>query len=256
VRVVAILLLLVLAACSAGGLHVEEVGEWRGATARLRLVDVDPALGRPLRLTLELHNGGSEPLTFNAQGIRLWGLEVVGPDGLDVLYIGWRAQTFGNDQDLAPGAKAVLLEAYDISTDYLFERPGRYRIRFSGGGLSFPKRDEEWPWFFPVRLLSDWIEVTIGEGRPARVVDVVRRVLPLLPPKWSVATETFDGGLTLRLCRNSGEMGDEIWLQLGGVPESGFTRLAESLWGPLWLKDRDQIEDQLRPALLDVLTRR
>lgn len=96
---------------------------------------------------------------------------------------------------------------------------------------------------YPIWLRSDWVEFTIGEGKAAPVVDIVRRLHPILPEGWSIATGSSEDAITVRLCRNSGAKGDEIGLQLGGRPDSGFTRLGDGPWGAVWLKDRHPIED-------------
>lgn len=141
-----------LASCSGGGLKHEEFLEGRGASTRLRLVDVGPKKGRPLRLTLELHNGGPAPVLYDDQGIGLGSFEEGGAGGKGVPYIGWWSSTFGSDRELAPGETAVLLKAGDIFTDDLIEAPGRYRLSFGGGGLYFNKPGEDWPGFFPILI--------------------------------------------------------------------------------------------------------
>ena len=77
-----------VASCSSGGMKYQELREWRGASTRLRLVEVEPNLGGPLRLTLELHNGGPAPILYDSQGLGLGTFDVQGPDGRDVPYIG------------------------------------------------------------------------------------------------------------------------------------------------------------------------
>ena len=147
-----------------------------------------------------------------------------------------------------------MLEAWDISTDYLFEGPGRYLLRFGGGGLIFNKPGEDGPGFYPVQLVSNRIEFTIREGKPAPVVEVVRRLRPILPDGWNIATASFEGAITVRLIRGTGKKGDEIWLQLGGMPGEGFSQIGEGPWGTLRIKNGDIIEKELRPSLLHVLT--
>jgi hypothetical protein len=248
-------ILAAVAACSTGSLQEEGRREWRGVSTQVTLEDLNPALGNPLRVRLELHNRGSTPLTYNDH-IDMGCFAVVGPGGENVPYIGWIAQSFASDTTLAPGESVSLLEHQDLSIDYLFERPGRYRIRFTGGGLALRKTGGEGPGFHPVHLVSNWVEVRVGEGRPAPVVEVVRRLRETLPKEWSIGTGVGGNRMTIRLLRrNPWVPEDEVWLRIGDPPEKGDVRFGESRWGPVWLSRTTRVGHELLPALREALIR-
>ena len=255
-RTLAAALLVALGSCASPGPGVEERREWRRASTEVQLLDLHPNLGSPLRVTLVLRNAGTRLFLYDDQDVDRDSFDLVGPDGRDVPYIGWIGSRIAREKAVEPGASTTLLYAYDLATEYLIDRPGRYRLGFSGRGLRFWKPEEEGPADYPVRLVSSWVEVRIGEGGPPPAVEIVRRLLPVLPERWRICTGSFEqGSLVVRLLRPTRKEGDEIFLQLGGAPDGGFTRLAEGPWGPIWLMEGGVVEEDLRPALMAALTR-
>ncbi len=247
--------LAVVASCASPGPVLEERREWRRSSTQLHLLDVDPPLGQPLRVTLYLRNAGTRPFLYDDQDIERGSFDIVGPDGREVPYIGWIGSRVGVEKVLNPGASTALLHSYDLSSEYLFDRPGRYRIRFAGRGLRFWKQEEEGPADYPVRLVSSWIEFTIGEGEPAPAAEIVRRLRPILPGQWRISTGSFDrGSLALRLIRHTRGPADEIYIQVGGAPDGGFQRVGEGPWGSIWLLEGCVVEEELRPAIFAALS--
>lgn len=246
---------LLLAGCSTSP-GFEERNEWRRGSVQLRILDVEAELGKPLRVTLHLRNDGSRPLLYEARGVERESFDLLGPDGQDVPYIGWPPSSPGDEKALDSRSSESLLNGYDLSTEYLIDRPGRYRLRFSGRGLRFWKAEEAGPGLYPIRLVSEWTEFTVREGEPPAPVEIARRLRSIAPAGWRVHTGSFDSGSwVLRLLRSS-RRNDEIDLVVGRVPaELGYRRLAEGRWGPVCLKDGHVVEDGLLRALLDALTR-
>lgn len=254
-RLHSIAVLAAVASCTSPGPAMEERREWRRASMHLQLLDVDPNLGQSLRVTLDLRNAGTRQFLYDDQDVDRGSFDLVGPDGCDVPFIGWIGSRTGVEKALAPGSSTTLLYACDLSSEYLIDRPGRYRLRFSGRGLRFWKPEEAGPGDYPVRLVSDWVEIQIGEGTPTPAATMARRLRSILPEHWRLCSGSFErGSLVLRLLRSTRGNRDEIFIQIGGAPNAGFLHLAEGPWGSIWLLEGCVVEEELRPAILAALT--
>lgn len=258
-------LLMILAGCSAAP-YFEERREWRRASVRVTLRDVDVTLGHPMLVTLDLRNEGARPFLYEAREMGRGSFDILGPDGREVPYIGWEESRPGEEQALDPRRSTHLLLGFDLSTEYLIDRPGRYRLRFSGRELRFWKPEEDGPGLYPIRLVSDWMEFTVREGAAPPAVELVRRLQPILPEGWRVRVGSFDpGSFVARLIRPW--VRSEIYLVLGcasevgyscvlgRLPEVRYSLLADSPWGPVFTRDGGWIEPELLPPLLEALTR-
>lgn len=104
-----------------------------GRSSRLTAVTRNPLLGQPLRVRLEIKNVSERPIRFDDQQAAVNGsLEIRGPDGIGIPYIGTSFQTFGVETELKPGDAKTIFADLDISGKYLVDRPGAYTIRFRG----------------------------------------------------------------------------------------------------------------------------
>ena len=85
-------------------------------------------LGAPVRLRLELVNATGEAWSFDDQQAGLNGsLEVTGPDGARVPYVGPSCQTCGGPELLPSGETAVLFSGLDLGGQYPWIGPGATR---------------------------------------------------------------------------------------------------------------------------------
>jgi hypothetical protein len=104
-----------------------------GAASRLTLVTDKPTLGQPLLVKLEMRNMGTVPATYDSQQAAVNGsLEVRGPDGAKVAYIGAPVQTVGGDRTLNAGDSVTIFTKLDANSQYHLARPGKYTIQFRG----------------------------------------------------------------------------------------------------------------------------
>lgn len=157
---------------------------------RLSLVDGALSVGLPLRVRVELSNLGSGAIAYDAQGVGQAGsFSLVGPDGRPVPYISGSRQTFGSDTPLPPGASATVNEL-DLAELYLIDRPGTYRIRFTGGGLYVVDPDDtELDPFSLMAPASNELTVQLASGVLPERTDLARRLLEILPEGWELGVD-------------------------------------------------------------------
>jgi hypothetical protein len=93
-------------------------------------------IGKPMLFRLELINDGPVDLSYDRQQVDVNDpLIVTGENGKRVRYIGEECQTAGAFQPIRAGRTVVLFDKLDIARQYQINKPGRYDVQFSGGGL-------------------------------------------------------------------------------------------------------------------------
>lgn len=106
-----------------------------GVQSRLSLVTARPQVGQPLRVRLELKNVGSVPIRYDSQQAEVNGsLSVTGPDGKPAPYIATSFQTMGSAKNIQPGDTKTIFSTFNVTEQYLLEKPGKYAIKFVGRG--------------------------------------------------------------------------------------------------------------------------
>lgn len=197
-----------------------EILQIAGLETRLVLLDEKPAVGRPIRVRVELANRGPETWVFN-EGHRHISLEdcldVIGPDEIEVPYVGGFVQGSHTVGTLDPGETVTLGMELDIASLHPIIVPGRYRVRFGGRRLKMCLLKEAPDVFVinanasgalfggpgwesmrtllnsPVRLPSEWINIEIGPGTPAPEMVIATRLLKVLPEGWKLKINPRNG---------------------------------------------------------------
>ncbi len=212
-------------------------------------------LGAPVRLRLELVNATGEAWSFDGQQAGINGsLEVTGPDGATVPYVGPSCQTCGGPELLPSGETAVLFSGLDLG--YLLDRPGRYTVRYAGRGVSVdrgPVRGGGVLW--DSKETVDPCEVTfeLAPGEVPRGARVTRALLSAAPEGWWL---TADGtSWALVSTGGSGLKSDAqcVRLREGAPAEPGEVQVGRGLFlsaspgaAALWPEHRARIEAALR----------
>ncbi|MBI3856938.1 MAG: hypothetical protein HY293_14720 [Planctomycetes bacterium] len=222
----------------------EKGSPWNGVSTRLQLVDEAPALGKPVRVRLDLVNGGQAAVIYDDQGVSTnESLDVVGPDGHRAPFIDISRQTAGSSRILEPGKSVTLFKELDLSENYLLDVPGKYHVRFSGRGLWIIDL-QEIPFLVHGRrmdpgdeplLTSDWIVFDVADGKTSGSTEVARRLLGIAPKGWRVAALTAsDGTLHAELSRSTGliDTVKRVSIHIGGDAASPKREyFGQSPWG-------------------------
>jgi len=123
-------------------------------------------LGEPMLFRLELVNGGNAELQYDDQQVAVnASMCITDAAGRPVPYTAGPVQTGGAPQPAGPAQTVVLFDDLDIARQYAIDEPGRYRVQFSGRGLSVGAIDPE------IRLRSSKLIMMLGT-LPSNMVEI------------------------------------------------------------------------------------
>lgn len=149
-------------------------------------------LGDPIIVSVTVSNQAPQvkEVDLNATA---WGcFEVTDPDGKTLPYVGAIYQVRANTAAVQPHSTVTINDALDLTDKYLFQKAGRYSIRFRELGFSD----------------SPAIAIEVTAGRLSEIDDVFVSLLPVCPNGWylskslHVVVEPFGPGFALNFMRN------------------------------------------------------
>ena len=151
-------------------------------------------LGDPIVVSVRVTNHTPEPAVASRSATAFDCFEVTGPGGERLRYFGSDGQVFADRIDVRPFSGATIAEAIDLTDKYLFQKPGRYSVRFSGLSNSPP------------------VTIEVTPGRLSELDEVAVFLLSVCPDGWRLVKDgrgevTPFGrarvqGFVLHLCRN------------------------------------------------------
>lgn len=154
-------------------------------------------LGEPMKVSVRVTNQAPQEAEASRSATAFDCFEVTGPDGKTLPYVGFDGQIMLNPVQVPP-ASTVPLGDLDLTDKYLFEKTGRYSIRFTGGGTGLRGS------------LPLLVEVT--PGQLSEFDRVVACLLPVCPKGWHLAKDAHGEvtpfgrspveGFALHLCHN------------------------------------------------------
>ena len=157
-------------------------------------------LGDPIVVSLRVTNQTSRAAATIQSATAFDCFEVIGPDGKRLPYIGFDGQAAARPMDVPPFSAVTLAnaEALDLTDKYLFQKPGRYSVRFSG--------------MFTGLADSPAITFEVTPGRLSEFDQVVVALLAVCPDSWGLVKDSRGevtplgrsraSGFTLHLCHN------------------------------------------------------
>jgi hypothetical protein len=155
-------------------------------------------LGDSIKVSVRVTNQGTEAAVASRSMTAFDCFEVTGPDGKRLPYVGFDGQVGLDRLDVRPASTATIAESLDLTDKYLFQKPGRYSIRFNGksAGLSD----------------SPAIAIEVTPGQISEVDSVVVSLLPVCPKGWHIVKDghgevtpfgpTRVPGFVIHICRN------------------------------------------------------
>jgi len=224
-------------------IHYEEVRSWNGLSVELFLLDASPVLGQPFHIRLDLKDSSSRPTFYSAQAVSYGGFDLMSPQGTGALQFASFIPRFEKHKPISPGETVNLAKDLDLTTQFLVDVSGPWRLRFRGNLLL--SEEEPGPTlsaYAPVFLTSDWIEVTIRDGKLARRTEVARRLFDVRPAGWmlSVSEENPDIHATLYIPNDF----PSKWIKgfsvrIGtGAPDYDEELLGATRWGEAYFSNR------------------
>ncbi len=215
-------------------------------------------IGRPMLLSLEIKNEGTDPVACGRISVAVNDpMLVTGPDGETISYVDTGYQTAGGIDVILPGEAIVLADQYDVTSQYRIIRPGRYTFQFRGT--------------HPGGKPSNVLEVDVKPGPLSGMEQIVERLLPVLPAGWKFTRHMASAGddasaqlLYVHLIGQprgkGGDKGVLFLIIMGGDPAGTNPWLKEqfdlwglSSWGPVYAQVNDA--DQLWPNHRTEITR-
>jgi hypothetical protein len=197
--------------------------DWVDVSLQLRTVSGNPSVGGHLVVELDIKNATAHTLVYDPQSIRpIFGLEMLGPDGKSIPFVGARSQTFGELHAIGPKSVAKTVATVDLGAEFLAITPGTYRVRYNGRGLWIIKLNEikslvhgyrEQPFGRPSDpvLVSEWIEIALGEGKVPKRLEIVKQLLDVVPPGWYVSLLTDPTAGTVEIeCARKASLKDQV----------------------------------------------
>jgi hypothetical protein len=161
-----------------------------GLQIQLVSVSKEFAVGKPMLFRLEMTNVSDETLPYRPTAYMVNDPMIVkGPDGKSMAFMGGPCQTAVGLEFIEPGETVVLVDSYDVTSQYHITNPGRYSFQFRG-------------WVGA----SNTVEVDVKRGRLSPIESVVEILKPILPKGWELTrrTHTIDYPRGAQLGRSLG----------------------------------------------------
>jgi len=204
------------------GDHVSRAEKMRkGLEIRLVPLAEEFVIGKPMLFRIEMTNVSGETLGFMQDS---WAVNdpmiVKGPDGNKVAYIASHCQTFAWFDFIEPSETIVLVESYDVASQYHIAKPGRYSFQFKR--LSVKR--------------SNVAEVEVRSGEPSPRELLTEKLKPIVAKKWEFSR-------TITPCERfaAGNVGNCLALSM--VDRKGGKELNASIFIRVFLDcDKSQID--------------
>jgi len=127
-------------------------------------------LGDAIRISLRVKNQAAQEVTVDQSATAFDCFEVTDPDEQPATHVGFRGQIRSNPTRLQPSSTVMIADGLDLTDKYLFQKAGRYSIRFRGDGIGVPG--------------SNTITVDVTPGQLSEFDQLVIRLLPVRPEGW------------------------------------------------------------------------
>jgi len=155
-------------------------------------------LGDPIIVSVHVTNQAAQATEVDRSATAFDSFEVTSPEGKPLPYVGFDGQVAMNRVDVQPLSSVTIADALDLTDKYLFQKPGRYSIRFSGKSTGLSD--------------SPAIAIEATSGRLSESDDVAASLLPVCPDGWHLAKDARGEvtpfgrspvpGFSLHLCHN------------------------------------------------------
>jgi hypothetical protein len=141
-------------------------------------------LGDPIEVSLSVKNQGDSEQAVDKSATAFACFDVTDEEGQPVPYVGFIGQVMANPVRVEPSATVPIAEKLDLTEKYLFQKPGRYTIRFNGS-LAFAGFSSA---VGPVTGIpsSNPILVDLRPGQLGGLDRIVARLLPACPKGWGI----------------------------------------------------------------------
>jgi hypothetical protein len=151
-------------------------------------------LGDPIIVSVSVSNQAPQVKEVDRTAAAFGGFEITDSDGKTLPYVGEIYQVRSDKVAVQPHSTVTIDDALDLTEKYLFQKAGRYSIRF--GDKSIGLSD------------SPAIAIEVTAGRLSEIDDFVASLLPVCPNGWylskghRVVVTPFGPGFAINFMRN------------------------------------------------------
>jgi hypothetical protein len=143
----------------------------KGLEIRLLPVSKEVVIGKPMLFHIEMTSVSDDTLEYWCTSwVANDPMVVKGPNGVNVPYMGGPAQVAFWHEYIEPGETIVLVDNYDVTSQYHITKPGKYSFQFK-----------------KLYNGSNIVEVDIKPGPLSPLESVVEVLTPILPQGWELA---------------------------------------------------------------------
>jgi hypothetical protein len=144
-------------------------------------------VGDPIRVSVSVTNQSAQALEVDGNGTAFDCFEVSDPDGQRLPYVGSGGMVRAKRATVAPFSTVMITKALDLTDKYVFDRPGRYSVRFNQP-MRAPKREMfPFPTVYWLPSGSRAITIEVTAGQLSELDQVIAALLPIRPKGWRVA---------------------------------------------------------------------
>jgi hypothetical protein len=137
--------------------------------------------GDPIRIFLRVKSQAEEEVTVDKSATAFDCFDATDPDGQPATYVGFIGQAVSEPVRVQPSSTVTIADRLDLTDKYVFQKAGRYSIRFRGGehqGTAVPG--------------SNAITVDVAPGQLTELDQLVIRLLPVRPKGWYLTKSPRD----------------------------------------------------------------
>jgi hypothetical protein len=132
-------------------------------------------LGDPIVVSVRVTNQAPETAEAS-RGLTAFNcFKVIGSDGQSLPYIGFDGQVANNPIEVRSNSTATLAESLDLTDKYLFQKPGRYSIHFSGQWTGLADSSD--------------VAIDVAPGQLSEFSQIATALLPVCPNGWRLVKD-------------------------------------------------------------------
>jgi hypothetical protein len=179
----------------------------QGIEIRLIPISNEFVIGQPMLFRIEMKNVSDAPILYTATGPHSVMVNdpmfIVDPNGKTMEYVDTSYMTAIWSDAILPGETIVLVDKYDVSSQYRIVKPGIYKFQFRG-----------WPCNVKP---SSICEIEVRAGEPSDYERIVEKLLSVLPNGW-----TFERRILPKSDYDESLSKDNLFIHLIGQREGGI----------------------------------
>jgi hypothetical protein len=135
-------------------------------------------IGQPMLFKVEMINTSDEPISFTTAGptaiMTSNPMYITGPEKEEIDYIYPSVQIGVGSDVILPKETIVLVDSYDVTSQYFINKPGQYAFQFRG----WPERGNK---------TSNTVELEVKQGELSAQDSIYERIIKVLPTGWQAS---------------------------------------------------------------------